>query len=79
MKGDESIMADRNRAFRTGEPVVEPCNYVCEVGERTAYREGEAFKACRGKWKRNYLESGRRIMWLLLVFQGSNHQCKNLA
>ena len=51
-------MADRNRAFRTGEPVGEPGNYVCESGNRASYREGETFKACpvSGKettWKRD--------------------------
>jgi hypothetical protein len=39
-------MANRNRAFRTGERVTEPGNYVCEAGEKASYREGDTFRAC---------------------------------
>ncbi|MGM0867528.1 MAG: hypothetical protein ACQEWF_23005 [Bacillota bacterium] len=51
-------MADRNDVFRTGGPVVEPGNYVCEAGERTAYREGEAFKACPASGEKKPLVNG---------------------
>ena len=39
-------MANRNRAFRTGERVTEPGNYVCEAGEKASYGDGDTFRAC---------------------------------
>ncbi|MDR6224021.1 hypothetical protein [Desmospora profundinema] len=57
------MMVDRERAFRTGDRVAEPGDYVCEAGERAAYGEGETFRACpaTGKdteWKRDEDECG---------------------
>ncbi|PTX58923.1 hypothetical protein C8P63_114105 [Melghirimyces profundicolus] len=56
-------MADRNRAFRTGERVAEAGNYVSEAGEKAAYREGDEFRACPAtgretNWRREEEECG---------------------
>lgn len=46
---------DRDREFRTGEHVVEPGPYVCEVGEAREYGTNEDFAACP--------ETGRETTW----------------
>jgi hypothetical protein len=48
-------MADRNRDYRTGDRVIEPGAFVCEVGQRRDLREGDEFPACP--------ESGRETTW----------------
>ncbi|MBA4494749.1 hypothetical protein ACFO25_17445 [Paenactinomyces guangxiensis] len=39
-------MADRADAFKTGDRVREPGQYVSAAGERAEYQEGDTFKAC---------------------------------